>query len=81
MTQVTVDANVRDYVTPSALAREGLLIEYTRVYNELDHVISIVCVIYTKCGPKCLPPQVCQLREPLLHADCRTICMHAVGGK
>ena len=52
---VIVDASVLDYVTPSALAREGLRFEYTSVYNELDHVISIVYIIYTKFGPKCLP--------------------------
>ena len=52
---VIVDASVLDYVTPSALARERLLFEYASVYNEPDHVISIVYIIYTKYGPKCLP--------------------------
>ena len=52
---VIVDASALDYVTPSALAHEGLLFEYTSIYNELDHMVSIVFVIYTKCGPQCLP--------------------------
>ena len=50
---IIVDSRVLDYVTPSALAREGLLFENTRVY-ELDHVISIFYAIYAKCGSKYL---------------------------
>ena len=51
---VIVDVSLIDYVTSSTLARDGLLFEYTHVYNELGHVIYIFDVIYTKCGLKCL---------------------------
>ena len=49
---VIVDASVLDYITPE---RACLLFEFTSVYNALNLVISIVYVIYTKCGPKFLP--------------------------
>ena len=70
---VILDARILDYVTLSALAREGLLFEYTSVYSKLDHVISNVCFL-NQMRAKMLSSQVYPPTESLLYSkeDCRT---------